>query len=572
MPQFDIIIKDGMIFDGARSPRFKSDLGVRDGKIVAMGHLRASDAARVIDAAGLHVAPGFIDLHTHYDAQVYWDPYLTISSWHGSTSVVIGNCGFGFAPVKPEMRERAMLTLTRNEAIPLETMAAAMPWDWVTFPEYLDSVDRTPKAINLLPYVGLSPLLIWTMGLERAKAGELPTDAEHAEMRRILNEAMDAGACGWSVQRLNPTINFQRDYDGLPMPTDMMHDETALILAGLLAERNDGFIQCTIAVNLDNPLLDRQHVEKLAEISRRPIIWNALTTMGGMHRDVIAWLESMRERGLRVNAQASTTEVPMYFTFEDWNQFDDSEAWYAATSGTVAEKLAKFKDPAIRDWIRRKPTTAAPVGSIDDLVMLKGYGPETKQYENLMVKDICALTGKDAVDVIMDLCVADEMRTLFYFEPFRGARSHHREVVEYPWALPGVSDGGAHVKFLTGGRYPTEYLSKWVRDMAWLEPEEAHWRLSAYPAFAAGFRDRGVIREGAAADIVVYDYEHLAVLDPEIAYDLPANEWRRIQRARGYRYILVNGQITIEDDKETGVYSGQLLRFGAGRPTASVLA
>jgi N-acyl-D-amino-acid deacylase len=564
MAIFDVIIKDGMIFDGARNPRYQSDLGIKDGIITEIGFLKPEDAEKVIDAKGLNVAPGFIDLHTHYDGQIFWDPYCSISGWHGTTSVVIGNCGFGLAPVQPELRDRSMLGLTRNEAIPLASMQQGIPWDWVTYPEYLDSLDRTDKSVNVLPYVGLTPLMIWVMGMERAKAGEMPTDAEHAEMRRLLHEAMDAGACGWSVQRMSPDINFQRDYDGTPLPTDMMHDETAIELAEVLAERNDGFIQMTLARSVIDPAADRAHTELLAQVSRRPIIWNALaaSTAGPIHRGNIEWLRSCIEKGLRVYAQASTTEVPMFFTLEDWNLWDDSPAWREATLGTVAEKLVKLADPVLREGMKTRPTMAGSSGPMTDVVLLRTSVPEHKQYENLMISDICALTGQHPVDALLDIAVADGLKALFYCEPFGGIRAYHREVVEFEYGIAGVSDGGAHTKFLTAGRYPTEYLAKWVRELAWLSLEEAHWRLSAYPAFCAGFTNRGVLRVGAVADIVVYDFKNLEILPPEVVFDFPADEWRRVQRASGYRYVLVNGQVTIEDDKETGVAAGRLLRHG----------
>ena len=204
MKNFDIIIKDGLIIDGTRVSRYRADIGITNGVISEIGHLDAGRAERVIDAKGLVVAPGFIDLHTHYDAQLFWDPYCTLSGWHGITSAVIGNCGFGFAPVAADMRERAMLTMTRVEAIPYVSMKQGMPWDWTTFPEYLDSVDRAPKAMNLLPYVPIGPLMIWVMGLDDAKAGRKPTASEHKEMMRLFNESLDAGGCGWSAQRLLP--------------------------------------------------------------------------------------------------------------------------------------------------------------------------------------------------------------------------------------------------------------------------------------------------------------------------------------------------------------------------------
>src|SRR6266446_2202117 len=199
MAEFDLVIQNGMVIDGTRMPRFRGDVGIKDGRIA---RLRSSDADETIDASGLIVAPGFVDLHTHYDAQLFWDPYCSISSWHGVTSIVIGNCGFGFAPVKPEFRERAMLTMTRNEAIPFASMKAGLPWDWVTYPEFLDSVDRTPKSINILPFVPLTPLLVWVMGLDEAKTGRRFTEQEEQQVRRIVNEAMDKGACGWSLQHL----------------------------------------------------------------------------------------------------------------------------------------------------------------------------------------------------------------------------------------------------------------------------------------------------------------------------------------------------------------------------------
>src|SRR5205807_1631274 len=242
MPEYDLIIKDGMVIDGTRMPRFRGDIAIKNGRIAKIGRLHASDAAKSVDAAGQIVAPGFVDLHTHYDAQLFWDPYCTISSWHGVTSVVIGNCGFGFAPVRPELRERSMLTMTRTEAIPYASMKAGLPWDWVTYPEFLDSVERHPKGVNMLPFMPLAPLLVYVMGLEDAKSGRRPTAAEMAEMKRLLHEAMDQGACGWSAQRFGKN-SLQADYDGSPMVTDLMADETALEFGRVLGERNQGFIQ-----------------------------------------------------------------------------------------------------------------------------------------------------------------------------------------------------------------------------------------------------------------------------------------------------------------------------------------
>ena len=214
---FDVVIKDGLIFDGTGAPRVRGDVGIADGRIAAMGRIPAAAGREVVDARGMHVAPGFVDLHTHYDAQVFWDPYCTMSGWHGVTSVAIGNCGFGFAPVEPELRDHAMRSMTRVEAIPYESMRLGMPWNWVTFPQFLDALDATPKALNVLPYVPVGPMLVHVLGLDGAKQGRLPTDDEHARLAAMLHESMDAGGCGWSAQRLPPSGPVS--YTHLTLPT-----------------------------------------------------------------------------------------------------------------------------------------------------------------------------------------------------------------------------------------------------------------------------------------------------------------------------------------------------------------
>src|SRR6266568_3919356 len=271
MPEFDVVIRGGTIVDGTRAPRYAGDIGIRNGQIARIdrtGRLSSSDAKKTLDAHGLIVAPGFVDLHTHYDAQINWDPYCTLSGWHGVTSIVVGNCGFGFAPVKPELRDRAMLTMSRVEAIPFESMKAGMKWDWVTFPDWLNFLDRTPKGLNVLSYVPLAPIMIWVMGLDAAKSRPA-TDTERAEMCRILSEALDVGGCGFSAQRLgNGFVSVQRDYDGTPMVTDTMADEDVLAFAEVLAKRKEGFIQLTQAS--PDFKADMVFYDRLADVSRRP--------------------------------------------------------------------------------------------------------------------------------------------------------------------------------------------------------------------------------------------------------------------------------------------------------------
>ena len=566
MAVYDRLIRGGTIFDGTRVPRYRADIGIKDGVIAEIGRIPPGDACEVLDAGGLHVAPGFIDLHTHYDAQVFWDPYCTLSGWHGITSAVIGNCGFGFAPVRPEERERAMLSMTRVEAIPLASMKAGMPWDWVTFPEFLDSVERTRKAINLLPYVPVGPLLIWVLGFEDAKAGRRPTDEEHAELCRLLHEAMDAGGCGWSAQRMLPTgpAAVQRDFDGTPMATDVMHDDTCRAFARVLGLRNEGFMQMLL-VSGDNQA-DRAFYEEMAELSGRPVLMNVVQAFDHrpeIHRRVLAWLESCRERGIRVIGQGLTTDAGFNFTFEDWNLFDDSEPWCEATTGSREERKAKLADPARRQTLKgNMPITAT--GPLPDIVIVGPKLEKNARWEDYTLAIAGEEMGKHPVDVMLDMAVEEDLATEFFAAPPNGDIGHLREIVDNPYVLFGVSDGGAHTKFLTAGRYPTETLCKIVREHEMISLEEAHWRLSALPAMVAGFEGRGVLRKGAPADIVVYDYEGLKVLPAEVTHDLPGGEWRRVQRAAGYCYVLVNGEVTIRGDRETGTCSGRLLRHGDG--------
>jgi len=561
--KFDRVIKDGMIVDGTRQPRFIGDIGIRDGRIVEMGKIDDAGSAEVINASGMIVAPGFVDLHTHYDAQLFWDPYCSLSGWHGVTSAVIGNCGFGFAPMLPENRDRAMLSMTRIEAIPYESMRLGLPWSWVSYPEFLDAVDATPKAINILPYVPAGPLLIWVMGLEGAKSGRMPTHDEHAELRRVFAEALDAGGCGWSAQRTPPSggAAVQRDYDGTPMVTDLMHDETAFELCKVLRERNEGFMQ-VLYESGDQPT-NELFYERLAEISGRPVLMNVVTPLPdkpSYHRNQLAWLKRCHERGLRVIGQGNTSDAGYTFTMEDWNLFDDLDVWAEVTTGTREERKAKMADPARRQALRDN----IPNGLIP-LHRVVVTGPRLEKHKQWLDHDIGLIaekTGRHVVDIFLDMAVEEDLKTEFFGLPPMTSIPLLKEIVDDPSVVFGVSDGGAHTRFLTSGRFPTEHIIKIVREHKMCSLEEMHWRLSTLPALVAGFRDRGTLVPGAPADIVVYDLENLTIHDVEVAHDFPGNEWRRVQRASGYKFILVNGEVTIRNDQQTETYSGQLLRYG----------
>ena len=577
MTSYDLHITGGTIVDGTRVPRFEGDLWIKNGAIAQIGGRANGPSAEVIDATGKIVAPGFVDLHTHYDAQIRWDPWCTISGYHGVTSVVLGNCGFGFAPVKPEFRDRSMLTMTRTEAIPYESMRLGMDWDWETIPEYLDSLDRAPKGVNCIQYMPTASLMTYVMGLDKAKAGELASDAERQEMRRLLHEGMDAGLCGFSIQRLGPD-SVQADYDGSPMVTDIMHDEDILALAEVLADRDEGFIQITQGTG--DIRADLAFLEKLAEVAKRPILHNVVAPARKdpeVHRRPLRWIDKCRSQGLPIYAQCGTGRAGFAFTLEHWNLYDASPAWRAVTTGTKDEKIEKMQDPELRQALveeaeeadRRLQVIQAGVGGNPKSLVVQGVNRQAdlQQYVGKSVGDIAEAEGKTVIETMLDLSLAGDLNVEF-LGPDKGSNAEFMaEMMHNPYAIPGVSDGGAHTKFFTGGAYTTDFLTWLVRDEGVVTLEEAHYRLSNLPARAAGFRDRGTLEEGKAADIVVYDMEELAIDPPwigEAVYDLPGDEWRRVQRAKGYDKIIVNGEITFDDGECTDATPGKLLRHGRG--------
>jgi N-acyl-D-aspartate/D-glutamate deacylase len=328
----------------------------------------------------------------------------------------------------------------------------------------------------------------------------------------------------------------------------------------VLAERNDGFMQLSSApASGEDPFAI---FERLAEISGRPVLMNSVQAFDAYpdtHRFQLAWLESCRQRGLPVYGQGITTDSGFTFTFEDWNLFDESDAWREATTGTVQERLAKLRDPARRPALREADVWLI-LGPIPKIVVLGPRSDQTKPWASHTVGDVAAATGKHPVDAMLDIAVADGLRTSFFSLPSNASLDGFRELMSYEYLLPGVSDGGAHTKFFTAGRFPTETVIRAVKDNDILSLEQVHWRLSTLPAHYAGFRDRGTLEAGKAADIIVYDFERLAMTPVEVAHDFPGGEWRRVQRGIGYRWVFVNGEITIDNDTETGVAAGRLLR------------
>ncbi|MBQ0798778.1 MAG: amidohydrolase family protein [Porticoccaceae bacterium] len=580
MSTYDTIIKGGTIVDGTRTrERFVGDVAIKDGliaEIVEGGGLDTSLADKVIDANGLNVVPGYVDLHTHYDGQLLWDPYLSCSSWHGVTSMAIGNCGFGFAPTRPDQRERAMLSMERVEAIPLATMKAGMDWDWETFPEWLDSLDRRPKGVNVMSFVPLNPLMVYVMGVEAAKTRE-PTKAELAEMLSMMEESLDAGGVGYTMQRLGDGFtSVQRDYDGTPMPTDTMSDELVLEFAKVLKGRGEGIIQLTQAK--DDVVSDLGFGMTLAETAGCSVLWNAVQVNERhphQHRRMLRFVDEARAKGLEVWMQAITTPNDLRFMLDDFNLFDGNGAWRNVTIGDVDTRLEKMKDPELRTAVRDDyDHGSAPfvTGPVADIVVDSVVNEENKIYVGMTIAELGASMGKHPSDAMLDLAISERLKTVFYVVPFNYEEGLLNEILENEWTVPGLSDGGAHTKFLNYGRYPTNMIETLVRERGSYTLEEAHYRLAAMPAKAAGFTDRGTLEVGRAADIVIYDYENLKVLPSEIVHDLPGDEWRYVERAEGYRFTMVNGEVIFIDGECTGATPGKLLRHGQAKETSSAAA
>jgi len=578
MSDFDTIIKGGTIIDGTRHrERFVGDIGIKDGLIAEISDsagLDASRADKVIEAAGMNVVPGYVDLHTHYDGQLLWDPYLSCSSWHGVTSMAIGNCGFGFAPAHPHEQERLMLSMERVEAIPLATMKAGMDWDWETFPEWLDSLERRPKGVNVMSFVPLNPLMVYVMGMEGAKTRE-PTKEELAEMLRLMEESLDAGGVGYTMQRLGDGFtSVQRDYDGTPMPTDTMSDELVLEFAKVLKGRGEGIIQLTQAK--DDVVSDLDFGADLAEASGCPVLWNAVQVNERhphQHRRMLRWVNEQREKGHEIWMQAITTPNELRFMLDDFNLFDGNGAWRNVTIGDVETRMEKMKDPELRAAVREDyDHGSAPfvTGPVADLLIDSVVNEENQVYVGMTVAELGASMGKHPSDAMLDLSISEKLKTVFYVVPFNYDEGLLNEILENEWTVPGLSDGGAHTKFLNYGRYPTNMIETLVRERGSYTLEEAHYRLAAVPAKAAGFLDRGTLEVGRAADIVIYDYENLKVLPCEIVHDLPGDEWRYVNRAEGYRYVIVNGEPIFIDGECTGATPGQLLRHGQAKAAAKV--
>ncbi|VWX50588.1 amidohydrolase family protein [Novosphingobium sp. 9U] len=575
MQDYDLIIRNGTIIDGTKQPRRKADLAVLKGKIVKIGSLGDATAKREIDATGRIVSPGVIDPHTHYDAPLHWDPYVTSSSWHGTTTIVMGNCGFGYAPCRPADRDRYMWMMVNTEQIPYESQRTALNWSWETFPEWMENLRNIPKGVNVGMFLPLNPLLVYVKSDE--VKSRPTTDAERQRMGELLNEAMDAGALGFSLSLLG-NGNGHVDYDGTPVPTDVMDTEDAYYLAGVMRERGEGVIQSLVEIRMESR---REISENLARISGRPVIHNVITVVDGTAnptpeelkitnrwREQLEWVDRAEAEGLEIYLQSIALRGWAEFKIEDSTLFNAIPVLEEfAHCRTNEARMAIAEDPEWRARAReayRDEQFVSIGGGFEKYVLANAYGhPVYQKYVGQTIGQIVEAEGRHKVDVFFDILVQTKMQVDFKLTEAQSKDGEKVEqVLRHPRVIPGASDGGAHVKQFVGGHYPSDLIGWMVKEDGRIPLEDMHHMLSARPARLLGLQDRGLLIEGYAADIVVYDLEELGFdTTYVIAHDLPGGDWRRTVPARGVDYVLVNGTVIMDHGQPSGDYPGQVVEL-----------
>jgi N-acyl-D-aspartate/D-glutamate deacylase len=562
---YDLVIKNGTVIDGSGLPRYRADVAVRRGRVAAIGRIREA-AREVIDADGQVVTPGFIDGHTHMDAQVFWDPYGTCSCWHGVTTVVMGNCGFTLAPCGKSERHLVVRNLERAEDIAAEAMDAGIDWTWTTFPEFLDRVEMLPKGINYAGYVGHSALRTYAMG-ERAFEKEASEDDLRA-MERELRDGIRAGAIGFTTSR-SPSHETP---DRRPVASRLASWDEVRRLVGVMGEMNAGVFELAGERAGGDPERLRDYHVRLRDLAvetGRPVTWGLFSRREepDLWRTYVALLEETAARGGRMFAQVHSRALTVVLSFKTQLPFDRLPVWRELRALPLEEQKQRLRDPELRRRLveaakerdERRPIGAeARLGSYEWIFVM-----DTAEGPHRSVAAVARERGIDPVEAIIDLALEKDLDR-FFLQPIANENQDHAlELMKHPRTVVTFSDSGAHVSQIMDASLQTHLLSHWVRAKQAISLEQAVRMLSFEPATHWGFLDRGLIREGMAADLLVFDPETIAPEMPEVVRDLPAGARRLTQRARGIAATVVNGEVVLRDGKPTGALSGQLLRGGA---------
>ena len=555
---YDLIIKNGMVVDGSGFSRYRADVAIKDGTIVEMGRIRGAAAAS-IDADGLFVAPGIIDLHTHYDAQPFWDKLCTSSVWHGVTTVLTGNCGLTLAPLRPEHREAMLATFCCVEDLPVKSLAAVLRWSWETFGEYLDAIDHG-LGVNMMPLVGHNPLRLSAM--DKAAWDRAATPDEIATMQDLLRAALEAGAWGWSTT-VSPTHAGPK---GEPVPTRLAANDERVALGRTLGEFNRGVIEILPPGAAQPDEADRQHLLEVAQASGRPVFF---LTFDAEPRD---YVERATREGAQLYALLRVIPFNPRFTLKKTTFFANLDVWDTVIALRLEDRLRVLADPAKRAELReaalrrqrRRPGVPGRFIKWSGIVVRRVAMDKNRLLEGRGLAALAEEQGKHVADVMLDLALEERLETEFQLL----TRSPEEDValaefVKTGHAVPSQSDAGAHLNtnFCTAGE-SSYVLGQWVRERQLLSLEDAIRRYTFQPARIMGLPDRGLVREGLAADLMVFDLARIGVKEDEISYDGPNGAPRRVQGAEGVEYVIVGGQVVLDHGKHTGALPGRVLRAG----------
>ncbi|HEX2171967.1 MAG TPA: amidohydrolase family protein [Dehalococcoidia bacterium] len=563
----DLVIKNGMVVDGTGFPRYQADIGIKDGLIVEKGRI-TDGAAQVIDADGLVVAPGIVDLHTHYDPQLHWERLGTSSVWHGVTTVMMGNCGLTFAPVKPQDRDYTLGIFSRVEELAIDTLRAGLPFDWETFGEYLDSLDKG-LGLNVMPLVGHMAIRRYAMG--EAADERAATPDEIVRMQQVLRESLAAGGWGWSTS-ISPT---HVGPTGEPVPSRRADDSELLALAETLAEFNAGsigIIPRNVIFGLEDS--DKQLIEQLAGISRRPVIWNGHSYRWNKPEsafDEQAWMDDAGRRGLNIWALIRALPLDRWVCLQRTTFVMGLAVWRDLMELPIPERIAAFADPnrrqALRDAIDAPEVTTSTRGQLrprirwEALSVSQVHKPENEKYVGRSVTEIARTENKHIADVFLDIAISENLETVFrYAQVLPDDIEAKSKLLKGAHILPYTSDAAAHVNSDCLAGETSYLLGHWVREKGVFSLEEAIRRVTLMPATIGGLTDRGMIREGLAADIMVFDPETIQPKAKELVRDMPAGDTRYIQKAEGVSKVIVNGRVVIDEGEPTGELSGRVLR------------
>ncbi len=570
----DLIIRGGTLADGLGGPLVEADVAIAEGKIAAVGKL-AQSGREEIDARGLLVAPGFVDIHTHYDGQAVWDPRLQPSSWHGVTTAVMGNCGVGFAPVRRQDHARLIELMEGVEDIPGTALHEGLTWEWESFGQYLSAVERQPHDIDLCAQLPHGALRVYVMG-ERGAKLEPATETDIAQMRMLAAEAIHAGALGFSTSR---TLNH-RTVHGDPTPSLRASADELLGIAQGLSDAGAGVIELISDFDSPDPDTEFAMIRRLVETSGRPLSLSLAQVNAAPDgwRGLLTRIERAARDGLPIRAQVAPRPIGLLLGLQaSFNPFTTHTTFAEIRDKPLAEKVAAMRDPAFRARMLaetgeriRNNRLAQGIANFERIFPL-GDPPDYEPAKETALAFAAARRGHTAAELAYDLLLEDEGRN-FLFMPFANYAEYNldacHDMIAHPDCVMGLGDGGAHVGMISDASYSTYLLTHWGRDRArgrfdpgWLIKRQTH-----DTARAVGLDDRGVVAPGMKADINVIDFDRLRVERPRMAFDLPAGGKRLLQGATGYVATIVSGAITYRDGAPTGALPGKLVRGQQAAP------